>query len=383
MNRRLGAPLVALLLALAFVAALPWLPLAAAFALGALFSLGGVVLLQRPAWRTASLVLASTLLGLAGLNVAFWFVNPPAQNQGEVKVTGPEGWNIVDPVVGYRLRSNIEVDARASYDGELLYHTTYTIDPSGARLTPGSGPQGPTYLFIGDSLIFGEGLPDDQTMVARFAQGLHPPAHVVNLGVIGYGPNNVVRGLETGYYDSHVVGRVKAAITWIAPWHVERVTGDAGWMADSPRYELQADGGLRYTGSFAHHRLTHPLDGASWLARSELPWVARAMHASLFREQTALYVALLGRMAELVHQRFDAPLLVIINWPEREAPGQNDLDFLPAYRAIVKLGLPLISVRQLMGPSDQWGQYIIAHDGHPNARLAAMVAAALAKTLEP
>jgi hypothetical protein len=45
--------------------------------------------------------------------------------------------------------------------------------------------------------------------------------------------------------------------------------------------------------------------------------------------------------------------------------------------------MPMVSVRQLIGPSDEWHKYFIAHDGHPNALLAGMVAEQLRKTLGP
>jgi len=380
MNRWRAAGLFFLFI-LVFVAAVRWLPLSAAFAIGGVLAYGGVALLRAPRTRNALLVFGSVMIGVAGLNLAFSWLAPPPMNQGEVKTHTPKEWLIDDPVIGYKFQPGVTVHDSTTYDGKPLYEQNYTIGPAGDRVTPGSGTEGPTYLFIGDSLIFGETQADEQTMVSQFAQLQHPPAHVVNLGVPGYALNNVVRALETGRYDSFAVGQVKAVITWVAPWHIERVTGDGEWLTKSPSYALESDGTVRFTGSFLHHRLTHPWAGAAYVARSQLPWVARAVHTSLLQEQTDLYIALLKRMRDLARDRFHAPLVLIVNWPEKEVPGENDLEFVPTYRRIVDLGMPMVSVRQLLGPSSNWPDFFVAHDGHPNPRLSQMIAHALQEKL--
>ncbi|HTR86437.1 MAG TPA: hypothetical protein VMI56_18285 [Reyranella sp.] len=375
--KRWRSPGLCLLFVLLFGAAVYWLPLSAALAIGGLLAYGGVALLRGPRARNSLLTLGSVLIGAAGLNFAFWLITPHPVNEGEVKTHTPKEWLIDDPVVGYKFQPGITVQDVTTYAGKPLYQQTYTIGPAGDRVTPGSGAEGPTYLFIGDSLIFGETLADDQTMVSQFARMQQPRVHAVNLGVPGYALNNVVRALETGRYDSFAVGPVKAVVSWIAPSHIERVTGDGEWLTKSPSYALESDGSVRFTGSFLHHRLTHPWAGAAYLARSQLPWIARAVHTSLLQDQTDLYIALLKRMRELARERFHAPLVLICNWPETEVPGENDLEFVPAYRRIANLGIPLVSVRQLVGPSSSWDSFYMPHDGHPNARLSQMIAKAL------
>src|SRR5437899_11676252 len=103
MIRRRG-PWIAALLVLAFVAALLWLPLTAALALGALFAIVCVGLFRTPAWRNGALVLASVLIGLVGIELAVDLMTPRALNLGVVKTSMPSDWNPHDPVVGYRPR---------------------------------------------------------------------------------------------------------------------------------------------------------------------------------------------------------------------------------------------------------------------------------------
>ncbi len=374
---------IAALLVLVFVAALYWLPLAGALGLGAVLALFGVVLFRSMAWRNGALVLASLLVGLAGFEIAFGLIDAPSKNFGVVKVNTPAQWSPYDPVVGYRPAPGQSVEVLATMGDKTIFHQTYTIEPSGARATPGSVPRGPTYLFIGDSFIFGEGLADSETLPSQFAQGLRTKSHVVNLGVLGYGPNHLVRAIEAGLFDSHVIGKVEAVITWIIPDQLVRVTGDGGWLTMSPRYVLEPDGTVRHTGSFLEHRLTNPFAGAAYLARSRLSWVARAVGPSLLREQTDLYVALLARLKEAVRKRFDAPLVLIYQWPDEVVSGANDLDLIPTFEAIKALGMPMVSVRKIIGQRpDNWHLYAIPHDGHPNARLDSLVARDLLKALD-
>lgn len=365
------------LLAAAFAAAIWWLPLSVALAFGAVIALGLAAVLRQPALRSTALVGMSVLLGLAGFEVAFGLIDPGGDNRGVVKVSTPEHWTAIDAVLGYRPEAGLSVEVSARFGGEPVFRATYTMEPSGERHTPGSSADGPTYLFVGDSFIFGEGLVDTETLPAQFARGLARPAHVVNLGVLGYGPNHLVRAIETGTYDRYVAGKVAAVVTWIIRDQLVRVTGDGGWLSLSPRYVLDAQGRPEHTGSFLAHRLSNPLAGASYLARSRIGWVGRAVDESWHDERSRLYVALLGRLQELVRQRYQAPLIVAYHWPDRDLAGETDLEDYPTFNAIQALGIPLVSVRAILGPSRDWPLYFIPHDGHPNARLDRELAQAL------
>ena len=375
MKRKHG---VALFLTIAAtIAAGLWLSFTAMLAVGAVLPLFGVVLFRKPAWRNASLLLTSVLLGLSALNFAFWLIAPKPFNEGVVKMDTPEKWIIDDDIVGYKLKPGITVDATSKYRDQILFHAKYTIEPSGARATPGSQPNGPTYLFIGDSLVFSETLEDSQTMASQFAQNLRPGAHVVNLGVPGYGLNNLVRAVETGQYDPYVVGKVAAVITWIAPYHMERVTGDGDWLTLSPHYELIPGQPPRYTGSFLAWRLSHPLEGLSYFARSRFSWVMRIVGPNLERRQEILYVALIERLRDLVRQKWNAPLIIVYDWADGTITDQNDERLRPVYESIAALGMPMVSMRRLSLPHVGWPEFTIPHDGHPSALMDRTVARGL------
>ncbi len=376
--------LIAVSLIAGFVAGLIVLPLIWALVLGGLLGIAGVVLLRRPAWRTGSLLVASVLLAFSGAEAMFGVLAPPPVNRDVRKANTPSDWTVSDPSMGYRPRPGTTVDVVATYGDELVYRRTYTIDATGARLTPGSRDSGPTYLFIGDSYMFGEGLADNETLPSRFATRLRAGAHVVNLGVLGHSPGHLVRAMETGVYDRYVAGKVAAVVTWISPLQLPRLTGDGGWLGTSPRYTLDAAcaGGLRHTGTFHAHRLTDPLAGLSYLGRTYLASYARAANAGLERERAALSIALMTRLRDLARERYNAPVVVVYDWLDREEEGHNDLVYVPTLRAISRLGMEMISVRKITGQGPGRADYVIPRDGHPNARLADLLADQLARLLD-
>ena len=353
------------------------LPFAAALAVIALVCLVSIVRLRTPLERNAALSLAAFLLGLAGIEFGLYLLEPRGQEIGAVRVQTPPDWYPYDPVLQYKLRPNTTVKARATWGDQLLYDVTYTIDAQGARVTPGSVDSGPTYIVMGDSYAFSEGVNDDETAASQFAQRLRPPAHVVNFGVPGWGATHQVRALETGLFDRAVVGKVAAVIVWVTPPHLERVTGDASWLANAPRYDFGPDGKLYYAGTFAEYRWTHPLAGLGWLARTHFRFVRRLGNAAMEREQARLYVALTARLKELVEERYYAPLILLSNGPEASPPDQPDLQYLPAFDGLRAIGAPVISVRNLLGPPSGWGPYFIPHDGHPTPLMNRLVADAL------
>lgn len=368
--------------ALAIVAAaLFGLPLAGALVVMAVVCMVIVVRLRRPIWRSTALITASSLLGLAGIEFGLSILEPTGQEVGAVRVQTPARWYPWDPVVQFRPLANTVVKARATWRDELLYEVSYTIDPSGARATPGSVESGPTYLFIGDSYTFSEGVNDADTLPSQFARRLDPPAHVVNLGVPGWGPTHMIRAIETGLYDRYVVGKVVAVVAWATPPNLERATGESSWLDNAPRYDWGPDGKLHHTGTFKQYRWTHPIDGLAYLARTHLRIVRRFSYAAEERKQADYYVALIARLRDLVRERYGAPLILLSNGPEAAPPDQPDLQYLPAFDRLRALGTPVISVRNMIGPSAGWGQYFIPHDGHPTPQLNRIVAEVLADVL--
>jgi hypothetical protein len=141
-----------------------------ACALAALLGLAGVALFRGNRWRTSALVVAALALSLAVLDAFAGLLSPTPINYGLVRTTVPRWWPPPDPILGFRPQPNSEALNTATFGPEIVYRRTYHFDADAARVTP-QGPAGAdTYLFLGDSFIFGQGLPDDETLAAQFAR---------------------------------------------------------------------------------------------------------------------------------------------------------------------------------------------------------------------
>lgn len=273
----------------------------------------------------------------------------------------------------------------ATFGPQTIYRRTYHFDAEAARVTP-AGPDGAdTYLFMGDSFMFGQGLPDDESLAAKFAGANDLKVRAVNLGVPGYGPNHLVRLFEAGLLDRYAARSVKAVVTWIIPAQLARVTGDGSWLGSSPRYALD-NGVLRYTGSFNEYCLLNPLAGARYLLGEKFAFVDAIGMKQRQDEQIELFVAMMARLRQLSREKFGAPLIVIYSWPdETDKPGHGESEFAqPVLAGVLArlrgLGIELVSVNELTRTYDV-SRLLIPHDGHPNAFTNELIAGELKRRL--
>ena len=350
--------------------------------LAALLALAGVVLLRGNRWRAGALLMSALAVSLALLDAVAGFLSPVPMGHGLVKATDPKWWPPPDPVLGFRPRPNSEVVATAAFGADQIYRHTYHFDDTAARVTP-AGPAGAdTYLFLGDSFIFGQGLPDDQSLASQFAKANDLKVRAINLGVPGYGPNHLVRALEAGLLDRYAGQHVKAVVSWIIPAHLARVTGDGSWLGSSPRYVLE-DGTLRHTGSFNEYRWTHPLAGLKYLLGEQFVFVDAIGMRQKQEAQADLFVALMTRLQTLVREKFNAPLVVIYSWPDNlqtRGYGPAPQFLISVLDRLREAGIPLLSVDNLTA-GVHVSRLLIPHDGHPIAFIHELIAEELKRRL--
>jgi len=354
--------------------------------LAVLLGLAGVVMLRGNRWRSGALLVAALAVAIGLLDLFAGLLAPQAHGVGLVTRFDPPDWMVPDPDLGYRPRPDTKVSVTATYGSETAFHATYTILPDGTRATPDAPADADTYLFVGDSFMFGQGLADDQTLPAQFARDQDFKVKSVLFAAPGYAPNQFVRAFEAGRLDRLKGRKVKAVVTWIIPPHLARVTGEESWLGSSPRYAL-VDGQPRYTGSFEQYRWRHPIDGLHDLADRQFPFIAALGQRARQQEQAALLTALMMRLQALAREKLDAPLIVLYSWPDEQTqPGFGGLDgkaqaFLVSVLAgLRQRGLSLVMLNTLtygMDPS----KITLPHDGHPSAFANGLFAAELKKRL--
>ena len=110
----------------------------------------------------------------------------------------------------------------SSTEGQAASSTT-----SGTRSMPHrnrqviSAPMGPTVAFFGDSMTFGQGVPDADTLPQAFADATGYRWRVLNLAFPGYGPQQFLRALETDIFRD-LLTEPRLFVFLTAPWHAER-----------------------------------------------------------------------------------------------------------------------------------------------------------------
>jgi hypothetical protein len=370
--------------------------LVAAFAVGAallpsaawvcawavVLGLAGVVLLPGDRWRTGSLMVAAVAIAVGLLNAFAGVMASTPVGVDVVHTTDPKEWIPPEPVLGYRLLPNLTVVETATRGTETIFRVTYHSTADSTRVTPPAPPGADTYLFMGSSFMFGQGLPDDESMPSQFAHLTGDKIRAVNFSIQGYGINHLVRAFEAGLLDKYKEGsRVAAVVTWITPSQIEWGTGDGNWLLNSPRYVIE-DGVPRYTGSFLHHRLTNPIAGATYLLHKYVPFTRQIGEAQRQAAQADLFVALLVRLQQLARERLGAPLYVLYSWPDERRPD-NPSDVPPLLKILDRLreaNIPLISVNELT-KGHSAAELLIPYEGHPTVLTTRLVAAGLKRRL--
>jgi hypothetical protein len=193
-----------------------------------------------------------------------------------------------------------------SRTGSVIYDVDYTIDENLNRKVI-SAATGPTIAFFGDSMTFGQGLPDADTLPQAFADATGRQYRVLNFGVPGYGPQQFLRALETDMYKD-LLAEPRLFVMLTAAWHAERTNCGETYMWHAPRYVL-AQGVPSYRGQCSD----------DWYQHVRRLWTLTAMDGVFFRPvfggaraaDMDLYTAILIRAGQLAREKYGVPTLIL------------------------------------------------------------------------
>jgi hypothetical protein len=269
--------------------------------------------------------------------------------------------------LGYGPMRGVRVTSRKTKGKQLVYDVAYTISEKGVRVTKGN-PGGETWLFMGDSNMFGEGVNDDETLPAYFSADLDYRANVVNLGFHGYGPQQMLRSLETDRLRPLVHGAVKQVIYEGIMDHPWRAAGHDDWDVYGPSYALSRNG-VTYTGPF-HSRSV----GFTLKVLQKSDFFRFVLDRTLYRfalsdDDIERYGRILERSAQLAKSKYGSGLTVVF-WDE-----DNDQSRRIVAR-LRKTALPLVLVSDII-PRSEWKALELPGDPHPRPEVHRRLAAAL------
>jgi hypothetical protein len=264
--------------------------------------LGVLTSFVRGAWRDTFLIITSLFFGLCAIE-AFATVMSPA---ADIRQT--PGFTVSRPVIGWGPQHAGTFHARRvdPRTGRVIYDANYSINADLIRPTH-SCKTGPTIAFFGDSFTFSQGVNDNETMPQYVSDAFGGNLRVLNLGFPGYGPQQFLRELETGYFEKLIGTQPKLFVFLTTPWHVVRSSCKASWVMDGPRYGL-ADGKVVYQGACQSGM-------SSWLKQ----WAAHSATYRLFiqphveqinRADVELYIRITRAAVDLAKREYGVPTLI-------------------------------------------------------------------------
>lgn len=278
-----------------------------------------------------------------------------------------------DHDLGWAPNPGARVLATRKWSDSTLFRVTYTITDAGVRRTRGN-PLGDTWVFIGDSFTFGEGVEDHETLPARFSEQLGWKANVVNVSGIGWGPHHMLRVLETGRLGG-VRPPVKHVIYQAIPHHVARAVGRARWDLDGPSYRISGDS-IRFTGPF-HGRAG--IRALTILRRSDLGRLLEGRYRAMPPSDAdiELYARIVEKAAALAEKKLGARFSILFWDDDGNRTAKRVVDRL------VSTGLPVIRTTSFL-TRRELDSLQIPHYSHPTPeayrRLATGLAAYLGET---
>ncbi|MBO0733709.1 MAG: SGNH/GDSL hydrolase family protein, partial [Methylocapsa sp.] len=166
---------------------------------------------------------------------------------------------------------------------------------------------------------FGDGLNDDETLPQLFADSIGRQERVLNLGFSGYGPQQFLRELQSGTYDSVIGPHPKLVVILTSVIHAERCACKVHWARRGPRYIIE-NGKLILKGTcYEGPRLWWE----EWLQNSAAyRWLVAPYRRALSHDDVELYIQITLAVVNLARSKYGAPAVVLyFNWDENYLRG--------------------------------------------------------------
>ena len=151
---------------------------------------------------------------------------------------------------------------------EVLFDVNYSFNSDFRRVVPLTHEieTGRFIAFFGGSQTFGEGLNDNETIPAVVQKNTNA-YRVYNFAYRGYGPNQMLRLIESGTLKDEIEESSGIAFYQYIDAHIPRALGTLGYIrwagADTPNYEFNSEQKIVQNGTFATGRL--PQSWFYWL----------------------------------------------------------------------------------------------------------------------
>ena len=271
--------------------------------------------------------------------------------------------------VGFIAQANKHVASRKLLGDRVIYDAVYTTGPDHFRVVPAAGEKpGRCALLFGDSFTFGEGVNDDETSAAQIVRKSKGRVAAKNLGISGWGPHQFLAGLQSGRFQRAIACTPTDAFYLMIPTHIARAAGDGSWDRHGPLFLLDADGRPVRHGNF---------DTDMGLGWRQVVGLNRLTDG----EEADLAAALLVEGGRELKARYPGIHFRVILW---NTDGEFPLEiFERAARGVAKGGVEVHSMEKVIPHfAENWPQYVIQMEGHPNPRAHERIADFILKSID-
>ena len=179
----------------------------------------------------------------------------------------------------------------------------------------------------------------------------------------GYGPHQMLAGIEKGIYTKIIKNSPPVSAVYIAlPSHIERSGGWSFWDTYGPKYAIDANGEAQYKGNFNNLTSAYLFKAFSRSAIYRKFHQAAALNA--YGNNVKLATAIIRRAKKLLQKEYPELQFFVLYW------GPLD-DF---YKALKQAGIEIIMIKDIIPDYfDNIENYQVKIDQHPNAHCARLV----------
>jgi hypothetical protein len=346
-----------------------------------------------PIWKVTLVNLAAIVLaiGLAETYVAGWqgFGFSPKMEVNNILLgSGGSSTKLpyypfpCDDIRGYAMPKGTRIESIATFGHEKVYDVNYTSNRYGLRISPhdvnkfADLPKDYQNIVIfGCSCTFGVGVNDNEAWPYLIEEQSRGKYRTYDFALGGYGPQQMLRMLQTGFIDTVNMKKKPVAAIYLAITdHIARSACKYNyfiWDINGPRYELNSPNKLEYAGKF-NDSLTSKIK--FWffrkLAKSYLisnsNWIKNLLGWNINRGDEERYIQIVLQSKEIFTKRYGGKFYVILwgsyIWHENTGMYKYILSTLK------KDGINVIESKDIFANDNLKDKdiYLVKHDWHPN-----------------
>ncbi len=270
---------------------------------------------------------------------------------------------VEDELRGYAGSANAKVRSKEVINGKVIYDIIYSRNKYGLRVTPHDiqpahlNPDFKNVIFFGCSFTYGDGVNDNENLPFMFEDRSQGKYEAYNFGFHGYGPQQMLRILESGMVDKIVSNKQPfIAVYGAMVDHVSRCAFKypaSSWYK-GPAYKLDRSGNIVLWDAKKQYCL-----GKRLLLKS---YLFNRIYYRVRNNDIELFLKVISKSKKIFESKYHGQFYVLY-WD-----AKNNIDRM-VLEKLKKEDVNIFLTSQILGITDIrefYEKYAIIGDGHPN-----------------